>query len=315
MMREIGGRGTLWRPRVSATPLRHAAIVLAACALLAFAIVFLRRPDALEQLLRISPSALLLGAVLLAVALVCTGQWYVHRLFNEQDFVQHNEVGGFIIAVAGSLYAVVLGFLTVVAWQHYSDARQLVALESAASVDAWHVALGLPRDKRSRIRDDMLRYAHLMVDNEWPEMRAGKFDEPSGILAMDALDAAEDFVPANMQESNAQAATLQQLGVLHDVRQRRLSDNASGISTFEWTVLLLGAVCVLCFCWLFGLANRRVHLVMTSAVTVIIASTLILLFELQYPFRSNIGVPSDDWVAVIDHIHQMQTGAQMEMRM
>ena len=53
---------------------------------------------------------------------------------------------------------------------------------------------------------------------------------------------------------------------------------------------------------------------MTSAVTVIVASTLILLFELQYPFRSNIGVPSDDWVAVIDHIQSMQTGSLMYMR-
>lgn len=262
------------------------------------------------------PSALLLlVSVLLAVSLVCAGQWYTHRVFKEEDFVRHNEVGGFIIAVAGSLYGVVLGFLTVVAWQHYSDASQLVALESAAAVDAWHVALGLPAEKRARVRDDLLRYAHLMVDNEWPQMRVGKFDEPSGILAMDALDATEDFVPANLGQSNAQAATLQQLGVLHDVRQRRLSDNASGISTFEWLVLLLGAVCVICFCWLFGVANQGVHLLMTAAVTVIVTSTLILLFELQYPFRSNIGVPAGDWVAVIDHIRSMQTGTLMDMRM
>jgi hypothetical protein len=42
---------------------------------------------------------------------------------------------------------------------------------------------------------------------------------------------------------------------------------------------------------------------------------LILLFELQYPFRFNISVPSDDWVAAIDHIHSMQAGSVMDMQM
>ena len=80
-------------------------------------------------------------------------------------------------------------------------------------------------------------------------------------------------------------------------------------------MLAVGAVCLLCFCWLFGLANQRVHLLMTAAVTVIIVSTLILLFELPYPFRATIGVPPDDWQAVIAHIHAMQTGQMTNMRM
>jgi len=37
----------------------------------------------------------------------------------------------------------VLGFLTVVGWQQFADARQSVALESAAAADAWHMAAGL----------------------------------------------------------------------------------------------------------------------------------------------------------------------------
>ncbi len=62
-------------------------------------------------LLYSSPSAiLLLVAMAIAVAAAVGGQIYVHRRFSEQDFVQHNEVGGFIIAVVGTLYAVVLGF-------------------------------------------------------------------------------------------------------------------------------------------------------------------------------------------------------------
>lgn len=254
-------------------------------------------------------------AIAVAVALACGGQLYVHRRFAHQDFVQHNEVGGFIIAVVGTLYAVVLGFLTVVVWQHFADARDLVAIESAAAADTWHTAVGLPIASRMRVRQDIVEYSNLMVDREWPDMRRGNFDLKADLVLMDAIAADGWFVPANLREGNAQSATMDQLSILHDDRQRRLNINANGVSWFEWVILLLGAVCVVCFCWLFGLRNERTHLIMTSAVTVVIVSMLVLLFELQYPFRSNIGIGSDAWSGAVSHIRLMQRGSQMQMRM
>jgi|GEM_PF-1173366 len=289
----------------------HGTVALAATAMLVGGIVFFRQPGALIRLFDIPSVVLLFSVVALSVAIVCAGQLYVHHWFRSQDFVQHNEVGGLIFTVAGAIYAVILGFITVVAWQHYSDAQQLVAQESAAAVDAWHVAVGLPPAQRSRVRGDILKYANLMVTDEWPAMHVGKHSVESDMIGMDAIDVAETFNPANAAQTNAQTMTLEQLRVVHDTRQRRLSANTFGIAKLEWIILVLGAVCVLCFCWLFGLSNPRVHLLMTSAVTVIVASTMVLLFELQYPFCSGIGVPSDAWTVVVNHIHSMEHGMKM----
>jgi hypothetical protein len=49
---------------------------------------------------------LLFIAVMLALALACGGQRYIHRRFPEEDFVRRNEAGGVIISIAGTLYAV-----------------------------------------------------------------------------------------------------------------------------------------------------------------------------------------------------------------
>jgi len=262
------------------------------------------------------PSAILLViAMAVAITAACSGQIYLHRRFSSQDFVQHNEVGGFIIAVVGTLYAVVLGFLTVVVWQQFADARQSVALESAAATDAWHMAVGLPAAIRVRVRKDIVSYAGAMIDREWQEMRHGRFDPDADMLVMDAIDATGTLVPTNQGESNAQVATLQQLSVLHDYRQRRIASNGSGVSWFEWLILFVGAMCVVCFCWLFGLRNESTHLLMTAVVAVIIVSMLVLLFELQYPFRSDIGIGPDVWRATVEHIRMMQMGGKMEMKM
>lgn len=297
--------------------LRPAKAAATGAALLAIvtALSYVHKSPLLARLPNLPSGLVLFAAIAIAVTVVCGGQIFVHRHFRDQDFVQHNEVGGFIIAVAGSLYAVVLGFLTLVAWQHYSDARQLVAGEAAAAVDGWHVAVGLPPSQRTHIRQDILEYSLRMVEHEWPLMLGGNSDLRSGIVIMDAIGRTESFAPRNFGESNAQSATLQQLGIIHDDRQRRLADTTSGIARFEWLVLAIGAGCVLCFCWVFGLANAQVHLLMTSAVTVIIVSTLVLLFELQYPFRGGLGISAADWNAVIDHIHWMQNAPQMNMRM
>ena len=281
------------------------------CCVAALVVSFTRPSFLLEM------PAFVVLAVTLSVALCfsCAGQWYVHQRFAAHDFVQHNEVGGFIIAVAGTLYAVVLGFLTVVAWQRFTDARQLVAEESAAATDTWHAAIGLPFVNRSRVRDDILRYSKLMVSSEWPEMRRGGFDSQADIIVMDAIAAAGTLRPRDYMESNSQTATMQQLNVLHDIRLRRISANEGAISPFEWVVLLVGAVCIIGFCWLFGLANRSIHLLMTATVTAIITSLLVLLFELQYPFRSDLRILPQSWNGAIEHIHLMQSGSQTEMRM
>ena len=276
------------------------------------AAIALSRP---EIFLRMNAFWLLLWAVTTAVTLTSVGQWYVHRRFSEVNFVRHNEVGGFIIAVVGALYGVLLAFMTVAAWQHFAGSAQLVAEESSAAADAWHTSVGLPAPTRSRVRHDMLLYANAMVTREWPEMLSRGYDKESDLIVMDAIGAAGGFNPKQLKEANAQTATLAQLSALHDDRYRRISDNRSGILPFEWLVLFLGAVCIIAFCWLFGVENKTVHLMMTSTVTIIVTATLVLLFELQYPFQSALHIPPDDWTGVVNHIQFMQSGSQAEMRM
>ena len=303
---------TAWRRTLteSSWPAAAATYSIASCSSAA-ALVYVA-PDAL---IRMNAVLLLMWATSAAAAGACVAQWYVHRRLAAFDFVQHNEVGGIIVAVVGVLYGVLLGFMTVIAWQHFSEARSIASEESAAATDAWHTSLGMPAPQRSQVRHDMLIYAEAMVHREWPAMRAKTYDKQADLIVMDAIGAAGGFIPANLKEANAQSTTLQQLGALHDDRSRRLADNTFGLTPFEWLVLIVGALCIVGFCWLFGLKNQNVHLIMTSVVAIVVTSTLVLLFELQYPFRSDLRIPPDDWTGAIAHIQAMQAGPQSGMRM
>jgi Protein of unknown function (DUF4239) len=262
------------------------------------------------------PAALLLVVVLVVSVGGAVGiQILIHRRFDGASFVAHNQIGGIIITVVAALYAVLLGFMTVVSWEHFEQSSAMVVSESDATIDAWHMAVGLPSDVRQRVRTDMIQYARFMVDHEWAQMKQGRADPTPAMISMDAIDATAGFTPKDAGQSNAQNATIEQLNTLHDARQRRIASNQAGISWFEWLVLGCGALCIIGFCWLFGGDRPRVQAIMTSTVVVMIASTMVLLFELQYPFRSSIGVGPEAWSGALAHIHEMQTGQMPHMRM
>jgi hypothetical protein len=279
-------------------------------------VVFVRGEDLMvESLYNVPAGLLLVGVLIVAIVIASGGQLLVHRWLAGKDFVGHNEVGGIIIAVSGAIYAVILGFLTIMAWEHFQEARMITVMEANADIDAWHNAVGLPPAIREQVRAKMMDYATIMVEKEWPLMKHGAFDPKAAWIDMEAIDATGMFTPANSAESNAQSATLQHLTIIHDAGQRRRTiNNEGGISWFEWTVLLVGAVCIICFCWLFGVKNIRTHLVMTATVVTMITSILVLLFELQMPYRSDVGVGPVAWQGAIAHMRQMIAGDMMNMR-
>jgi hypothetical protein len=253
----------------------------------------------------IPPFALLIGALIAAPAVACLGQWLAHSRLNLQTFFVDNDVAGFIIAVVGTLYAVVLGFTIVEVWEHYETARLRAWSESANVADVWHNAVGLPVAVRAHLRSDMLNYAQTMIDDEWPAMRIGSFSVRGDELIMDAATTIGTFVPRDYSQSNAQALIIARLNDLHDERASRLAENAETVSGFQWVVLWIGAIVVLTFCYIFSVSHLNAHMVMTGSVAVLIATMFVLLFELQYPFRSPIGIQPTPWEAVIAHIHFM----------
>ncbi len=263
-----------------------------------------------------APLALVLGIALL-VAFAFAMHWVLDRWFTSENRAVHNYVAGTIVGVVGTLYAVVFGFITVVVWQQYVGTRERLALETAAVTDTWHTAVGLPPPVRSRLRRDMFSYATLMRDEEWAKMRVGGASPRGDGVIMDAIDAVGSFHGNDGGAASAQVVTLNMLDQLHDARLRRIDANRSGaLSWLEWFVLSLGAVIVITLCCIFGVENRRAHMAMTASVAVVVASMFVLIFELQYPYRSGMAIGSAAWLGVIDHIRYMEAqSAAMHMRM
>jgi len=266
----------------------------------------------MDLLYRIPSGLLLAGAMAFAAAYGCGVQLVLRRRLKRVEAV---PPAGAVFSAVNTLYAVVLGFLCVVVWQHYNETKERVWLEVSSVADTWHDAVGLRPAVRHEVRAEMLAYTRTVVDTEWALMRTGGFSPRGDTLIMEATTQVGTLVPANAGEASAQSAVLRLLADLHDARQRRLAQSDTAISGFEWTILILGAMLVIAMCWLYDVGETRTDLLTTGGVAVLIAMMLVLIVEMQNPFRGAIAIGPDAWTAFLHHVESMDRGAMPAMKM
>jgi hypothetical protein len=97
----------------------------------------------------------------------------VQRLVPPDLREQHNDVAGFIYAVLGVAYAVVLAFVVIAVWQDYKTAQTNVEGEANELAGVYFLASQLPEPQRTRLQDLARTYARI-VEEEWPMMERGQ---------------------------------------------------------------------------------------------------------------------------------------------
>ncbi len=92
---------------------------------------------------------------------------------------------------------------------------------------------------------------------------------------------------------------------LHDARASRLAANTGAINALGWAVLWVGAIIVIVVCFVCNIRFARAAMLVTACVSMLTATMFVLLFELQAPFRSKVGISPDAWTALVMHIDDM----------
>src|ERR671918_2415956 len=110
-----------------------------------------------------------IGACLVAVA----GLELVQRLVPAEKRQQHNDVAGFLYAVVGVVYAVLLALLVIAVWEQYQKALETVEGEADSVADIVWLASRLPETERYQLQEHARAYAQEVVDEEWPLMEQG----------------------------------------------------------------------------------------------------------------------------------------------
>ncbi|MFM8708780.1 MAG: hypothetical protein ACKOHK_12070 [Planctomycetia bacterium] len=114
--------------------------------------------------------AIVVGGIVTALAVVAIAR----RLFSPEALRQGHDATGNLLAIVGTLYAVLLGLVVVDAMARFERAMEVVQLESNCLADVFILAERLPEPQHSRIKDLCRTYAEQVVELEWPGDGAGE---------------------------------------------------------------------------------------------------------------------------------------------
>jgi hypothetical protein len=238
------------------------------------------------------------GTVLVALstAVACCGLLIFHRLVHVDVRKAHNDLAGFTLAVVGVLYAVLLAFIAIATWNAFSKASDIVESESDYAGGIYFDTRGLPQAKGQAIRDAIERYVSAVINQEWPLQRAGKTPDQGWQPLRDLNTAIASIQPQNLGEAMIQAELLNSWNQLYLMRSSRLSAVQGHVPGPVWWVVFLGGVITTSYTYFFGYLNFAMHMAMTGILAATLALVVVLIIDLDRPFRGAISVSPDPFI-------------------
>jgi Protein of unknown function (DUF4239) len=231
--------------------------------------------------------------------LAVVGLLLVQRLVPPDRREKHNDVAGFIYAVLGVAYAVLLAFMLISVWQDYKIAQTNVESEAHELAGVYFLASRLPEPQRTHVQDLARRYARVVVGEEWPMMEQGQTSPRADSLLRQLRLELLEFDPRTRGEQVLYERGLTDLHNAIDARRSRLLEVREGIPNLLWVVLVVGGVITVSFTYLFGLESNVAHALMVAALTLLICGILFTIGEFDYPFSGAVGIRPDAFREVL----------------
>jgi hypothetical protein len=249
---------------------------------------------------------LMVAAVLGATAVSLLGLVLVRRSVELSTLESHKEVAGFIIALVGVIYAVLIAFVVVITWEDYRAARNDANKEAAAVGVVYRdaVALGQPG---APLRDAVRRYAASVVNDEWSYMADHQAEDPRTDVRLNAAWAAvKNLRGLNSTYRAFVSEAVKNLTNVTEDRRTRILDSGAEVPVTLWVVLLVGAAITIGFTYFFGLEGLAAQALMISALASMIALPLVVILTLNLPFTGDVAVKPDAMrveLSVFSHIN------------
>jgi multisubunit Na+/H+ antiporter MnhB subunit len=249
----------------------------------------------LESLPTATAGVVVVGSiVLLALAI-----GYVVGKFTSREVRNaHNDRAGFILAVIGVIYAVLLAFVAIGVWERFQGAETRSYDEAGALANVYRDAGSFPG--KVRLRATIRAYVRSVIGLEWPRMRRGERSDLSNELLETVGRDVRELPVSSGRQANIQGQMLSAMDTAFVDRQARLTVDSSGISAIMWVVLVVGAIVTIAFTYLFGFDQTIMQELMIGGLSFLIGLVMFLILALDFPFRGSIAVTPEAFRALLE---------------
>lgn len=235
----------------------------------------------------------------LAVLLAFAGMFLVRRSVQLSALEAHKEAAGFVYATLGVAYAVLLTFVVVAVWEQFHEAEATVEHEAAALSTLFDLADGFSEPGRAEVQALLAGYAGAVLEDEWGTLHRGAPSDQAWSFT-DQLWRRYTTLPEADRSRVEYSESIAQMRALLTLRTQRLLESRSTLPSIIWVVLLLGGTITVAFTYLFGVRHFASQAVMTGALTIVLASSLFLIYVLDNPYRGDFRIGPEPFRSTLE---------------
>jgi len=219
----------------------------------------------------------------------------------------HNDVIGWQIAILGTIYAVMIGFMLYAVWNNFQTAETNANNEANDLVNMYRGADGLPQEQRDQIQGFARNYVQSIITQEWPQMNrdetgtnANRYMAQPYVMGMWNVAA---HTPANnlAEQANLRQVMIE-LSSMTEHRRIRLLESRTKMPSILWGVLVMGGIITIASSCLIGSENVPLHFVLIIALSLLISLALVAIGDIDRPFQGSVHVSPSAFLRAQDTI-------------
>ncbi|MER7519939.1 DUF4239 domain-containing protein [Streptomyces sp. NPDC126499] len=227
------------------------------------------------------------GTVVLAV----TGSVLLRRRHPSLARGEHNDMVGVTLGMFGAIYGIILAFVIVTLWTQLESTQTIVATEATDTALIARDAAAFPPPVRARLDAALSGYVHAVVEDQWPQMRAGRPSHAATAGKLQAVyDVLQTYEPKTAREKVFYEEAVGHLDDVASQRRARLTMAEQELPPLLQALAFGGALVLIPLTFLYGMRKLRIQLLFVSSVAALIGFSLLLVFVLDRPFAGELSV-------------------------
>ena len=251
-------------------------------------------PDALYHLPLTVAGALVIGVLCLfsLAGTALTRRFILPRLNVSGD---DSEFTGAMVQAIMVFYGLAMALVAVSVWETHSEVSGVVSQEASRLGCLYRDVSGYPEPLRSELRSGLLGYTNYVIDEAWPQQRAGTHPT-RGIEWMNQFQTKlYSFEPTTDGQGILHAEAMRAYNHMLETRRLRLDAMLIRLPGTLWFVILFGAAISLAATFLFKVRDARLHFIQVTLLSVFIGLIITLVVAFDRPFHGELGIDPEPY--------------------
>jgi hypothetical protein len=216
-----------------------------------------------------------------------------------------------IIHIAGNFglfFAVLLGLLTITAFENTKSLRENISREASSLSAIYRSADVYPEPLRSELKAQLRDYMHYVIDKDWPAHRRGVVPQ-GGEHRLQVIRATlMSYEPATKTQELLHNEFLRYMGEMMVHREARMEGVEAAIPGVMWYLVIIGALLTIVFLWMLHM-NLVPQIILGGFTAFFLGIMIFLVYAMDHPLQGAVSIQPESFRSVYDSVMKWDESA------